>query len=124
VNLFELTIFEKIPSWNTIISLTKKHWSQYAEVKRYWKELIQLSCAVENLKPIDKFPVTLQITVNLSDNRLHDLDNYAVKLITDGLVFAEIIPDDNIKYINKLVIDYKKSDKEFDYIDIILKKGK
>ena len=45
-----------------------------------------------------------------SDKRRRDLDNYAatIKMILDGLVAAEILPDDNYKHVQRIIIEHRQ----------------
>ena len=66
---------------------------------------------------IDKFPIELEFTWHIK-NVLSDLDGKFPKNIIDGLVRAEKIPDDNVKYIQKITHIYKKDIKDFVEIEI------
>lgn len=51
-----------------------------------------------------KYPVTLTIRPYFKNKR-KDLDNFRLKGLIDGLVAAGVIINDNLKCINKIIID-------------------
>lgn len=54
----------------------------------------------------------IKFTLLFSDKRRRDLDNYAatIKMILDGLVAAEILPDDNYKHVQRIIIEHRQVD--------------
>lgn len=54
----------------------------------------------------------IKFTLLFSDKRRRDLDNYAatIKMILDGLVAAEVLPDDNYKYVQRIIIEHRQID--------------
>ena len=78
----------------------------------------KLSAAVfKNIPKIEKFPIELQFIWHIK-NKLSDLDGKFPKNIIDGLVRAEKIPDDNVKYIQKITHIYQED--KVDSVDIII----
>ena len=67
---------------------------------------------------IDKYPIELIFTWHMK-SKIADLDGKLPKNIIDGLVFAKKIPDDNVKYINKITHIYKEDKK--DYVEVEIK---
>lgn len=59
----------------------------------------------ENLKPVQDFPIQLDLVIYSNDKWLNrnDIDN-CIKPIVDLLVKAEIIPDDTTQYIQSINI--------------------
>ncbi len=74
-----------------------RHYNQWIEKN--------LSILKDNLKPIEKYPVEIELVVysNHEWKNRNDLDN-CIKPIIDLLVKAEIIPDDTTKYIENVSI--------------------
>ena len=52
----------------------------------------------------------IKFTLLFSDKRRRDLDNYAatIKMVLDGLVAAEILPDDNYKHVQRIIIEHRQ----------------
>lgn len=75
----------------------RKNVWMYREDKQMWKNLVSLSCRPKPEHPIDKAVVTL--TYYFSNHRRHDPDNYAGKMVLDGLTDAGIIADDSFEHI-------------------------
>ena len=92
--IYRYVIPEIPPSNNKFIGRNAR-WQYQAEKKR-WADLIALLC-----KPRPQEPIPYA--------RRHDPDNYAGKMILDGLVRSDIIQDDSFDCINlSLVGRYDK----------------
>ena len=65
----------------------------YRKLKSLWRDLVCVTCVPRPKKAIRK--AKIRITYYFAQNRRRDKDNYAPKLILDGLVVAGIIADDN-----------------------------
>ncbi len=59
---------------------------------------------------ISDYPITVELTFWFDNNRRHDLDNAAAGIM-DLLTSEGIIEDDNVKFVNKLIINYGGIDK-------------
>lgn len=92
---FNYTIHGIPPSNNKYIGRTNR-WEYQAE-KRRWEELIQYLCSPKPKKPIKIARVTLRYYFKTKVR--HDPDNYAGKMILDGLVHAGILEDDSFSCI-------------------------
>lgn len=66
-------------------------------------------------KKANTFPLTIVFKWHIK-SKIADLDNCIPKSILDGMVKAGTIPNDNVKYIQKIVHEYIE-DKE-DYVEI------
>ena len=66
-------------------------------------------------KKINNFPLTIVFKWHIK-SKIADLDNCIPKSILDGMVKAGTIPNDNVKYIQKIVHEYVQ-DKE-DYVEL------
>ena len=70
---------------------------EYREMKKFWERLVAVYCKPVPEKPIERAVVTLEYF--FQSNRRHDPDNYAGKMILDGLVRAGILADDSFWHI-------------------------
>lgn len=90
-------IIPEIPPSNNKFIGRNARW-QYQVEKKRWADLIALLCKPRPQGPIPYAKVTL--TYYFGDRRRHDPDNYAGKMVLDGLVKAGIIQDDSFDRIN------------------------
>lgn len=67
---------------------------------------------------ITKFPIELIFKWHIK-SKVADLDGRLPKNIIDGLVKAKRIPDDNVKYIQKITHEYIGDTK--DYVEVEIK---
>jgi Holliday junction resolvase RusA-like endonuclease len=83
------------------------HWTKKASYKKQVESLVWATCKSNKF---EKFhcPVGINITGFFKSKRRRDIDNYSggstVKAILDGLVDANIITDDNTKYVEYIKI--------------------
>lgn len=114
-----LEIKMSLPSMNEIINLSKQHWSQYASPKKGYDAIIA-AFARQQLKPIDKYPISVEFHWYAKDGRT-DADNLSAgkKFILDGLVKAGILKGDNYKYFSEFR-DLFFIDKENPRVEVIL----
>ena len=90
---------------------TGKHWTKKGSYKKQIETLVWATCKQQKF---EKFhvPVEIDITGYFKDNRRRDIDNYSggstIKAILDGLVDANIITDDNCKYVEGVRIKLEK----------------
>lgn len=75
----------------------RKNDREYQAVKREWKELVYYTCKQQRYETMEKAIVT--ITYYFPTRARHDPDNYAGKLIMDGLTAAGVILDDSFDCI-------------------------
>lgn len=87
----KFTIQGELPTLNEIIAVSKKHHMQYANMKKDFTALVQISAG--NLPKIEK--ANFEITWYCKDKR-KDKDNIisGQKFIFDGLVKAGVIRND------------------------------
>lgn len=89
------TIHQIPPSLNKFAG--RENTWEYRGLKQEWKDIVSLCCRPRPSVPIEKAKVT--ITYYFPDRRRHDPDNYAGKMILDGLTNAGIIKDDSFDCI-------------------------
>ena len=94
--IYRYIIPEIPPSLNRFAG-RRNEW-EYRKLKQAWKRLIRSSCTPKPKVPIPKAVVTL--TYYFGSRRRHDPDNYAGKMILDGLTGAGIIADDSFENID------------------------
>ena len=66
---------------------------------------------------IEKYPIELIFNWHMK-SKIADLDGRFAKNIIDGLVKANKIPDDNVKYIQRIVHNYIEDKKDYVEIEI------
>lgn len=60
---------------------------------------------------VTNYPITVTITFYYDNKRRHDIDNSA-STVLDAMSLAGIIEDDNVNFVNQLVLKYGGLDKE------------
>lgn len=89
--MIRLEIDEIPPSLNR---WSRLHWSKQRLIKQDWAWLIKAAClAAKTGRPSYRL-ARVQITLLFPVVRRRDIDNYAPKMILDGLVGAGILEDD------------------------------
>ena len=89
-------VIPEIPPSNNKYIGRNQRW-EYQQEKKRWAQLIQFLCNPKPRKPIEKAIVTLRYYFKTRTR--HDPDNYAGKMLLDGLVSAGIIRDDSFDCI-------------------------
>lgn len=75
----------------------RKNVWEYRELKQCWAQWVAMYCRPKPEKPIEHAIVTL--TYHFANKARRDPDNYAGKMILDGLVRAGILVDDSFAHI-------------------------
>lgn len=92
----KITVPEIPPSLNRFAGRLNS-W-EYRQEKARWKQLVYLLCSKDRPKqPYERAVVS--IAYYFPDARRRDPDNYAGKMILDGLTAAGIIQDDDFAHI-------------------------
>lgn len=102
----------KFENLNEIINKCRSNPYYANQVKQKETEIARLHFIG---KKINHFPLTVIFKWHMK-SKIADLDNKLEKSILDGMVKAGTIPNDNVKYIQKIVHEYVE-DKE-DYVEI------
>lgn len=87
---------------------SSKHWTVRYKIATEMHKLIAVIIKENKIKPITvPFPINISYSF-VTKNKQRDLDNLGgtIKVINDSLVLEGIIPDDSIKYINKIEMDW------------------
>ncbi len=93
-------------NWNEYIRIERGNKYQANKIKQQEKAIVVW--AVKE-RYTGAYPVTLTIRPHFKDKR-RDLDNFRLKALIDGLVAAGVIANDNLKHIDKIVIEAVFSD--------------
>lgn len=89
------TIPKVPPSLNKFVG--RKNCWEYRTLKNQWKFYVGLFCSP---RPVSPFPkAAVKLTYFFPTKTRHDPDNYAGKMILDGLTEAGIIKDDSFDCI-------------------------
>lgn len=111
----KITIKYKFESMNSYIGKCRNNIYLANKVKQEETNLAMQHFA--NIPKIEKFPI--ELTFNwFMKSKIADLDGRFGKNIIDGLVRANKIPDDNVKYIQRIVHNYKESKEDFVEVEI------
>jgi len=76
----------------------KRHWKFYANAKRQWTGVTVAECLAQRLRPVTP-PGVLDFVWFTNGRKDPDNVRVASKMIIDGLVKAEILPQDTQKII-------------------------
>lgn len=104
----------KFTNLNTYINACRTNKFQANKIKQQETEYARLM--FRNV-PVYNNPIELTFTWHIK-NVCSDLDGKFPKHAIDGLVKAKKIPDDNVKYIQKITHIYQKDTKDFVEVEI------
>lgn len=91
----------EFPNWNEYIRAERANKYKAAAMKKKEKTYV---CFVVKEKYEGEYPATLIVRPHFQNKR-RDLDNYRIKGLVDGLVAAGVIVNDNLKYIDKIILE-------------------
>lgn len=109
-----MVIDYKFENINSIINKSRSNPYYANKIKQKETEIARLHFIGTK---IENFPITIVFKWHIK-SKIADLDNKSEKAILDGMVKAGTIPDDNVKYIQKIVHEYVKDTREFVEIKI------
>ena len=112
----KITIDYKFKSMNEYIGECRTNFFVANKTKQ--SETMRAALAFTKLPKIDKFPIELTFKWHMK-SKVADLDGRLAKNIIDGLVRSKRIPDDNVKYIQRIIHEYVGDTK--DYVEIEIK---
>lgn len=115
----KVIIDHKFESINSYIN--KCRMNVYVANKVKQQETMLSALAFSKIPPIKKFPIELIFKWHIK-TKTSDLDGRLPKNIIDGLVRAKRIPDDNVKYIQRITHEYISDTK--DYVEVEIKEMK
>lgn len=111
----KVTIDYKFKNINEYVNECRTNYHMANNTKQ--KETTLAALEFAKLPKIEKFPIELTFKWHIK-NKLCDLDGRLPKNIIDGLVRSMRIPDDNVKYIQRIVHEYISDDK--DYVEVVI----
>lgn len=112
----KILINNKFKSLNEYINECRTNY--YIANKTKQKETMLSALAFSKIPPIKNYPIELIFYWHIKNKR-SDLDGRIPKNIIDGLVRSKRIPDDNVKYIQKITHIYIED--KTDYVEIEIK---
>ena len=97
----KIFIAYEFPNWNEYIKAERGSLYHANAIKQAEKNYIAYTV---RQKYTGKYPVTLTVRPHFQNKR-RDLDNFRLKGLIDGLVAAGVIVNDNLKCIDKIIIE-------------------
>ena len=97
-------------NWNNYINVERGSFYVANTIKQKEKNVVFL--ALGGKKWTGSYPISIHFFPHFKNKRA-DLDNFRIKGVLDGLVSAEFIKDDNLNYIQEILITpvFDKEDK-------------
>lgn len=101
----------KFPSLNEYINAERRNRFLGAKMKKEWTELVRdtvIATRGSTLEYVAVFPLGVKFIVHEQNSR-RDIDNVSAmvaKVSLDGLVKANVLPDDNQKYVNRIEFEF------------------
>lgn len=90
------------PNWNEYINIERTNFYKANKLKQKEKEIIRLSTIGKRYE--GKYPVEIVFKPHFKDFR-RDLDNTRVKGLLDGLVACKVLKNDNLRHIQRIVLE-------------------
>lgn len=112
----KIIINHKFESINNYVNKCRTNYYLANKVKQ--QETMMSALMFTKIPKIEKFPIELTFKWHMK-SKIADLDGRLPKNIIDGLVKAKRIPDDNVKYIQKITHIYVADTK--DYVELEIK---
>ncbi len=109
-----MVIDYKFENINSIINKSRTNPYYANKIKQEETEIARLHFLG---KKITNYPITIVFKWHMK-SKIADLDNKSEKAILDGMVKAGTIPNDNVKYIQKIIHEYIEDTKDFVEIKI------
>lgn len=110
-----ITLNYKFDSVNSYVNKCRTNYYLANSTKQ--KETMFSALAFSRIKKIEKFPIELIFYWHIK-TKTSDLDGRLPKNIIDGLVKSGRIPDDNVKYIQKITHIYIEDKQDFVEVEI------
>lgn len=98
----KLFIKHDFPNWNEYINLERTNKYAANKLKQEEKEIVKYYTIGKKYK--GKYPVEIVFKPHFKDYR-KDLDNTRVKGLLDGLVACGVLKNDNLKHIQRIVLE-------------------
>ena len=111
----KIIINHKFESINNYVNECRTNYHVANKTKQ--QETMLSALAFSKIPPIKNYPIELIFYWHIK-NKQSDLDGRLPKNIIDGLVRSKRIPDDNVKYIQKITHKYIEDTRDYVEIDI------
>ena len=96
------------------------HYRYRMKHKALYRWEVLRACKSQNIQTISDYPVTLSFRFGFSKNALDSSNcSYMAKLIEDGLVQNEILKNDDIKFVKRIILESYKSEKDEIKLEVI-----
>lgn len=103
------------PNWNEYINLERKNYYAANNLKQKEKQIVRLLTIGKSYK--GNYPVEITFKPHFKDRR-QDLDNTRVKGLLDGLVACGALKNDNLRHIQRIILEPVFDDREGIEIEI------
>ena len=111
----KLKIDYKYESLNNYINKCRTNYFMANKIKQQETDLSALAfCKIPVIK---KYPIEIKFIWHMK-SKTADLDGRLPKNIIDGLVRSKRIPDDNVKYIQRIIHEYIQDNKDYVEVEI------
>lgn len=90
------------PNWNEYINIERKNMYAANKIKQEEKEIVRYSTIGKRY--LGNYPVEITFKPYFKDYR-RDLDNYRLKGLIDGLVACKVLKNDNLKHIQRIILE-------------------
>lgn len=114
-------VIDSIPKSLNAYAGRRNSW-EYRKDKAEWKRLVWAVCRATGQVPKKPFAKALvRIDYFFKDRRRHDPDNYAGKMLLDGLTAAGVLADDDFGHIFLVLhghVDAKRPRTEVTVVDL------
>lgn len=111
----KLFIDYEVPNWNKYINLERKNFYAANSLKQKEKEVVRYSTIGKQYT--GNYPVEIVFKPHFKDHR-QDLDNFRCKGLLDGLVACGVLKNDNLKHIQRIILEPIFDDKDGVEIEI------
>lgn len=115
MEICKITINHKFKSLNEYINECRTNYHIANKTKQ--QETMLSALMFTKIPKITKFPIELTFKWHMK-SKTADIDNRIAKSIIDGFVRSKKIPDDNIKYITRIVHEYIGDTKDYVEVEI------
>lgn len=113
--MIKVTLDHKFESINNYINKCRTNYHIANKLKQ--QETMLSALIFSRIPKIDKYPIELVFKWHMK-SKIADLDGRLPKNIIDGLVKSKRIPDDNVKYIQKITHEYIGDTKDYVEVEI------
>lgn len=103
------------PNWNDYINLERTNFYAANKLKQQEKKIVRFNTIGK--KYTGSYPVEITFKPHYKDRR-QDLDNFRIKGLLDGLVTSGVLKNDNLRHIQRIILEPVFDNKEGVEIEI------